>query len=144
MGHGSFNKLVMQRILEDGYADTREGYNLEYCATRRRRSLRRHAPRRGGIGGMINPREISTAALRIFISTVFLLILVGAAQAQTTSLVLGYSGSGISTDLRRVMDLEKIWEKHGLNIKSVYFNSGSVLTQAMIGGNIAALGFRRA
>ena len=33
MGHGSFNKLVMQRILEDGYADTREGYNLEYCAT---------------------------------------------------------------------------------------------------------------
>lgn len=68
---------------------------------------------------MINPREISTAALRIFISTVFLLILVGAAQAQTTSLVLGYSGSGISTDLRRVMDLEKIWEKHGLNIKSV-------------------------
>jgi hypothetical protein len=32
MGHGSFNKLVMQRILEDGYADTREGYNLEYCA----------------------------------------------------------------------------------------------------------------
>ena len=32
MGHGSFNKMVMQRILEDGYADTREGYNLEYCA----------------------------------------------------------------------------------------------------------------
>ena len=32
MGHGSFNKLVMQRILEDGYADCREGYNLEYCA----------------------------------------------------------------------------------------------------------------
>jgi hypothetical protein len=32
MGHGSFNRLVMQRILEDGYADTREGYNLEYCA----------------------------------------------------------------------------------------------------------------
>jgi ABC-type nitrate/sulfonate/bicarbonate transport system substrate-binding protein len=75
--------------------------------------------------------------LRIFISTVFLLILVGAAQAQTASLVLGYSGSGISTDLRRVMDREKIWEKHGLIIKSVYFNSGSVLTQAMIGGNIA-------
>ena len=32
MGHGSFNKMVMQRILEDGYADCREGYNLEYCA----------------------------------------------------------------------------------------------------------------
>lgn len=59
------------------------------------------------------------------------------AQCQSNSLVLGYSGSGISTDLRRVMDLEKIWEKHGLHIKSVYFNSGSILTQAMVGGNIA-------
>jgi pyrroloquinoline quinone (PQQ) biosynthesis protein C len=33
MGHGSFNRMVMQRILEDGYADAREGYTLEYCAT---------------------------------------------------------------------------------------------------------------
>jgi len=32
MGHGSFNRIVMQRILEDGYADVREGYTLEYCA----------------------------------------------------------------------------------------------------------------
>lgn len=32
MGHGSFNRLVMRRILEDGYADVREGYSLEYCA----------------------------------------------------------------------------------------------------------------
>jgi len=32
MGHGSFNRAVMERILQDGYADVREGYNLEYCA----------------------------------------------------------------------------------------------------------------
>jgi pyrroloquinoline quinone (PQQ) biosynthesis protein C len=32
MGHGSFNHTVTQRILEDGYADVREGYSLEYCA----------------------------------------------------------------------------------------------------------------
>ena len=32
MGHGSFNRAVMQRILEDGYADVRAGYTLEYCA----------------------------------------------------------------------------------------------------------------
>jgi pyrroloquinoline quinone (PQQ) biosynthesis protein C len=32
MGHGSFNRAVMERILMDGYADVREGYNLEYCA----------------------------------------------------------------------------------------------------------------
>ncbi len=32
MGHGSFNRMVMERILVDGYADTRAGYTLEYCA----------------------------------------------------------------------------------------------------------------
>ena len=32
MGHGSFNRMVMERILQDGYADAREGYSLEYCA----------------------------------------------------------------------------------------------------------------
>ncbi|HEX9265828.1 MAG TPA: ABC transporter substrate-binding protein [Candidatus Binatia bacterium] len=53
-----------------------------------------------------------------------------------TNLMLGYSGTGISSDLRRVMEIEKIWEKNGLNVRSIYFNSGSVLTQAMLGGNI--------
>lgn len=59
-----------------------------------------------------------------------------AVHAQTANLMLGYSGTGISSDLRRVMEKEKIWEKHGLSVKSIYFNSGSVLTQAMLGGNI--------
>ena len=57
-------------------------------------------------------------------------------HAQSNNLMLGYSGSGISSDLRRAMEIEKIWEKHGLNVKSIYFNSGSILTQAMLGGNI--------
>jgi len=61
-----------------------------------------------------------------------------AVRAQSNSILLGYSGSGISTDLRRVMEREKVWEKHGLNVKSIYFNSGTVLTQAMAGGNIVA------
>jgi ABC-type nitrate/sulfonate/bicarbonate transport system substrate-binding protein len=52
------------------------------------------------------------------------------------NLMLGYSGSGISSDLRRVMEKERIWEKHGLSVKSIYFNSGSILTQAMLGSNI--------
>jgi len=57
-------------------------------------------------------------------------------HAQSNNLMLGYSGSGISSDLRRAMEKEKIWEKHGLSVKSIYFNSGSILTQAMLGGNI--------
>ena len=58
------------------------------------------------------------------------------ALAQLQNLMLGYSGSGISSDLRRVMEKDRIWEKHGLNVKSIYFNNGSILTQALLGGNI--------
>ncbi|HYT55053.1 MAG TPA: hypothetical protein VEQ38_10100 [Verrucomicrobiae bacterium] len=76
------------------------------------------------------------SVLFLLIVTLLPAIPLSNATAQSNSLILGYSGSGISTDLRRVVDIEKIWEKHGLSIKSVYFNSGSVLTQAMMGGNI--------
>jgi pyrroloquinoline quinone (PQQ) biosynthesis protein C len=31
MGHGSFRRMVLQRLLEDGMAETRPGYGLEYC-----------------------------------------------------------------------------------------------------------------
>ncbi len=32
MGHGTFRRQVLQRLLEDGMADVRTGYSLEYCA----------------------------------------------------------------------------------------------------------------
>jgi pyrroloquinoline quinone (PQQ) biosynthesis protein C len=31
MGHGSFRRIVLQRLLEDGMAEVRPGYSLEYC-----------------------------------------------------------------------------------------------------------------
>ena len=31
MGHGSFRRLVLQRLFEDGMAEARPGYSLEYC-----------------------------------------------------------------------------------------------------------------
>lgn len=31
MGHGSFRRLVLQRLLEDNMAQVRPGYTLEYC-----------------------------------------------------------------------------------------------------------------
>ena len=85
---------------------------------------------------MISSLAVTTCGSRFSTITGVLLIILtlmpsASAVSQTNSLILGYSGSGISTDLRRVMDIEKIWEKHGLTVKSVYFNSGSVLTQAM-------------
>src|SRR5439155_20695892 len=59
------------------------------------------------------------------------------AQPQLTNIILGHSGgAGLVSDLRRLGEREKKWEKYGLNVKAVYFNSGSVLTQAMAGGII--------
>ncbi len=62
--------------------------------------------------------------------------LVATPTLHSQTLTMGYSGAGITTDLQRVIEKEKIWEKYGLNVKAVYFNSGSVMTQAMAGGNI--------
>lgn len=59
-------------------------------------------------------------------------------QAQINQVIVGYSGTGITTDLRQIIDREHIWEKHNLGVKSVYFNSGSLMSQAMIGGSITA------
>jgi NitT/TauT family transport system substrate-binding protein len=59
-----------------------------------------------------------------------------APAAYSQQILMGYSGAGISTDLRRVIEKEKLWDKYGLNVKAIYFNSGGVLTQALVGGNI--------
>lgn len=32
MGHGGFNRAVLQRVLEDGKTESRAGYSIEYCA----------------------------------------------------------------------------------------------------------------
>ena len=59
------------------------------------------------------------------------------AQAPLNNVILGHSGGAGSLNiLRRILERDKIWEKYGLNVKSVYFNSGTVLIQAMAGGNI--------
>jgi len=72
-----------------------------------------------------------------FLSFIAAPSLVGS-QTTLTNVILGHSGgAGSLNTLRRIMDRDKIWEKYGLNVKSVYFNSGTVLIQAMAGGNIA-------
>jgi ABC-type nitrate/sulfonate/bicarbonate transport system substrate-binding protein len=57
-------------------------------------------------------------------------------RAQSNSIIMGYSGSGITSDLRRVIEKEKLWDKHNVNVKAIYFNSGGVMTQAIAGGNV--------
>src|SRR5262249_14072521 len=57
-------------------------------------------------------------------------------RAQPNSLVMGYSGSGITSDLRRVIEKDKLWDKDGVNVKAFYLNRGGVMTQPSAGGNI--------
>lgn len=67
------------------------------------------------------------------------LLLAASAHAQQNAITLGYSGgTGLTSDLRRVIEKERIWEKHGLSVKAIYFNSGSLMAQAMAGGSITA------
>ena len=58
-------------------------------------------------------------------------------RAECQALRMGYSGLGIGADdLSRVMEKEKVWQKHGLDVKAIYFASGSLMAQAMMGGEI--------
>jgi ABC-type nitrate/sulfonate/bicarbonate transport system substrate-binding protein len=60
----------------------------------------------------------------------------GARAGWTQQLTLGYSGTGLNSTLRRVVEKEKLWQKRGLDVRSVYFNSGTVTAQALVGGDI--------
>jgi NitT/TauT family transport system substrate-binding protein len=76
-------------------------------------------------------------ASALFWIAVFLSAWTLPAHAQAPAVIsLGYSGSGISTDLMGVIQKGGLWTKRGLDVRPVYFNSGSVLTQAMLGGHV--------
>ena len=74
----------------------------------------------------------SARVLTILIPAWLLAVGVGCAE----SINLGYSGTGVSGTLRRVIEKEKLWQKRGLDVKAVYFNSGNVLAQAVVAGDI--------
>jgi ABC-type nitrate/sulfonate/bicarbonate transport system substrate-binding protein len=77
--------------------------------------------------------------LAAFLGGILLYVCAATAAAQAPAIMsLGYSGSGISTDLRRVIEKTKLWSKRGLDVRPVYFNSGTTLTQAMLGGHVIA------
>ena len=60
------------------------------------------------------------------------------AQAPLNNVILGSSGGAEALNiLRRIIERDKIWQKYGLNVRNVFFNSGTVLIQAVAGGNVA-------
>lgn len=65
-----------------------------------------------------------------------LALALSAGGVRAESVVLGYSGTGVSGTLRRVIERERLWQKRGLDVKAIYFGSGSVMSQAMVAGDI--------
>ena len=84
----------------------------------------------------VTSRSLESMTVVLVMSFIVWILSLGLAFAQANSIIMGFSGAGISTDLRRVIEKENLWDKYGVNVKAIYFNSGNVLTQAMAGGNI--------
>src|SRR5215470_12609272 len=72
----------------------------------------------------------------VFLGILFLALLFAAGICRAQSVNLGYSGTGVSGTLRRIIEKEKLWQKRSLDVKSVYFNSGNVLAQAVVAWDI--------
>ena len=49
---------------------------------------------------------------------------------------LGYSGAGVAQSLYNVVKTAGLWQKYNLDVRPVYFNSGAVTAQALVGGDI--------
>jgi len=66
----------------------------------------------------------------------------GLATAQSLPLLnMGYSGAGIGSDLLKVIDRTGLWRKHGVDVRSVYLSSGSLMAQTLSSGDIGVAGF---
>ena len=62
--------------------------------------------------------------------------------AQSVPLLnMGYSGAGIGSDLLKVIDRTGLWRKHGIDVKSIYLSSGSLMAQTLSSGDIGIAGF---
>jgi NitT/TauT family transport system substrate-binding protein len=54
---------------------------------------------------------------------------------------LGYSGAGIGSDLLKVIERARLWQKHGLDVRPIYLTSGALMAQTLSAGDIALAGF---
>ena len=60
--------------------------------------------------------------------------LFGASQARGQSLPqlnMGYSGAGIGSDLLKVIDRAGLWRKHGIEVRTIYLSSGTLMAQTL-------------
>ena len=54
---------------------------------------------------------------------------------------MGYSGAGIGADLLKVIERTALWRKHGIDVRTIYLSSGSLMAQTLSSGDIGMAGF---
>jgi NitT/TauT family transport system substrate-binding protein len=52
------------------------------------------------------------------------------------ALKMGYSGAGVAQSLYSTIDKAGLWNKYHLDVRTIYFNSGALNAQALVGGDI--------
>jgi ABC-type nitrate/sulfonate/bicarbonate transport system substrate-binding protein len=64
------------------------------------------------------------------------------ANAQSLPLLnMGYSGAGIGSDLLKVIERAGLWRKHGIDVRTIYLSSGTLMAQTLSSGDIGFAGF---
>jgi len=76
------------------------------------------------------------------LATVILLETLGAPCTEAQPVLrLGYSGTGVGSDLLKVIDRSGLWRKHGVDVRAIYLTSGSLMAQTLSSGDISFAGF---
>jgi NitT/TauT family transport system substrate-binding protein len=64
------------------------------------------------------------------------------APGQTLPILnMGYSGAGIGSDLLKVIERAGLWRKHGVDVRTIYLSSGTLMAQTLSSGDIGIAGF---
>ena len=78
----------------------------------------------------------------IKLSAALLLWLTVPASAQNVPILnMGFSGAGIGSDLLKVIERNGLWRKHGIDVRTIYLSSGSLMAQTLSSGDIGIAGF---
>jgi NitT/TauT family transport system substrate-binding protein len=57
------------------------------------------------------------------------------------TLNMGFSGAGIGSDLLKVIGRNGLWRKHGIDVRTIYLSSGTLMAQTLSSGDIGIAGF---
>ena len=64
------------------------------------------------------------------------------ASAQNVPILnMGFSGAGVGSDLLKVIERNGLWRKHGIDVRTIYLSSGSLMAQTLSSGDIGIAGF---